>query len=119
MSEATQTVPPPAEAKPIRRPRYVPEGYSEPHEFPEWGIRIVYRPLLGFPFAKYVGDLAKADSPEAILKIECEMLAKQIVSWDLKDDNGEAVPVTAEVMQQLEPQRFRTQLIEFVCGLNR
>lgn len=66
-------------------------------------IAFVYRPLNAIESGAFIRDLQKANDVLAVKMRICAMLAKQIVTWDLTDENGQAVPVSeAVLLRQLD-----------------
>jgi len=72
-------------------------------------VRISYRPLLpmqSIQFSKLLGRLAGSsrDSEDTREQtVQAEMLARQLVEWDVRNRKGDAVPIKPANILRLEP----------------
>lgn len=101
----------------IIRPQFIPDGYTRKHTFEPSGITVEYRPLIGHPFARHIDKLSTCKDNDSTLKQSAEMLAKQLVSWNLRDIEDNPVPITTEVIARIEPREFLNDLQMLVCGI--
>jgi hypothetical protein len=72
-----------------------------------------YRPAL----PEDVFDYLHAPKPTGkdVLRVAARLLAKHLVSWDVTDDKGDAVPVSEDVLRRV-PHPVLVKMVDVVTG---
>lgn len=72
-------------------------------------VALVYRPPLPMDEITHIDALRK-DAVGGRGKVLFDFLVKHLVRWDLADDKGEPVPITAEVLATYRDLSFLYQI---------
>jgi hypothetical protein len=98
-----------------KQQNYVPnDGYNLPgfvdaREGINEAARFLYRPISADQQASYTATLALLqDTPTnpANFRKRAEIIRGRLVSWDLKDDKGAPLTITAAELRKLSPELF-------------
>lgn len=89
---------------------YIPDGYTEP--FTIIGIPGLYptvsgtmRPMLQEELVAYYKAIEKA-SPWQVRQMVAKLLADHLVTWDVKDDKDQTVPIKPAPILRLKDKLF-------------
>jgi hypothetical protein len=100
---------------------FIDDGYTERGYFREVSghypeIRLEYRPLL---VAERTDAFDASDklTPREGQIAAAEIMANRIKWWDLKDRNGNSVPITSETLQKVKPNLFEN-LWALIAGVS-
>lgn len=90
----------------IEEDGYTEDGYiaEQPRLHP--ALRFRYRPLLSTERAQAMRDMERAlKSPNAKQSeiVSARLMAERILEWDLRNGQGEVVPVTEEFLLKVKP----------------
>ena len=82
------------------------DGYTVDHVLPEGDeypeVKFSYRPLSKLEFVDFNNRLIKTnETPNRGEEIAIEILLKHLVSWDLKDHNGNDVKIDKDTLAKL------------------
>lgn len=70
--------------------------------YPE--LNLEFRPMTKPEVADVIARIQKyRDNPVKGEEIAAEVMAQHVVSWDLTDHRGNAVPINLDMMKRLEP----------------
>lgn len=102
------------------------------------GIRGQYRPMTAKQVTRFIMGLdpakyepapgmvnrpaAKPGTPDVADKLDnhqSSSIAAQIVSWDLLNQHGQPVPITADSISRINPPSLLAQLVNTITGLGQ
>lgn len=93
------------------------DGYTLDGRIPAFGhhpeVSFRYRPALPEQVYEYTNAPKKTGKEE--LKAVVDLLLKHLVSWDVRDQAGETVPVTADNLKRI-PHRVQQKMVDYVTG---
>lgn len=101
---------------------FIDDGYTEPFDIPEVpgesvGIKGDRRPITRGDFLHFISlPVGTTDESDAANVAACELVAKHIKKWNLKNSKGKPVEITAENVSNINPPRLLANLIDLVCG---
>lgn len=95
---------------------WIPDGYTvdasiEPREGLHGRIKFRYRPMIHEERTIANARLASAGRAD-VSKVVAEVVASRIESWDVQDDKGHTVDVTAANVARIQPE-----LVERLWGI--
>lgn len=98
---------------------FIPDGYTETgilREVPGLHPRIKFRfrPLLIEQRVEYFAVAEKLQGMQ-LRRLVALHLSRQLVDWDLKDPQGNVIPLTPEAILRLKPRVF-DRLFEIIAG---
>ena len=92
---------------------YTRDGETAPTEFKYPVVKFKYRPAIGKDASRHRHNCnAGADAEE---KSVITLLMAHVKGWELTDDKGNGVPVTAENLTNMYPL-IRSQIVDIVMG---
>lgn len=95
----------------------IQDGYTLDGVVPKKGrlpeVRYRYRPALAEDVFGYLS--APKDTGKQAMTAAADFLTKHLVSWDVADEKGEALPVTKEALRRV-PHLVLRQMVDTVMG---
>lgn len=101
---------------------FIDDGYTEPFTIPAVpgeaiGIAGTFRPALRGEILRFISlPQSTPDEVEAACDASCDLIARHITKWDLKDSKKKPVEITAANVARINPPRLLANLFDVVCG---